>query len=121
MLPVKGSPENINTIVDYLKTKATGVTLDEAKATIDKSYLDGRKISSYVAWGLITNEDDVLKLTDLGRRMGRSSTDNQSDLFGEIILNIRAYRIAAEWIFHNDLSLAKNRGKAHAHAATCTV
>lgn len=105
MLPVKGSPEDVNTIVDYLKTKATGVALNEAKATIDRVHLDGRKISAYAAWGLITYEGNVLKLTDLGRRMGRASVDNRTDLFGEIILNTRAYRIAAEWIFHNSFEV----------------
>jgi len=96
-----GSSEDVNAIVDYLKTKATGVSLDEAKATIDPSHLDRRKISAYVAWDLITYEGNVLKLTEFGRRFGRASIDNRSDLFGEIILNSRAYRIAAEWIFHN--------------------
>ena len=102
MLPVMGSSEDVNAIVDYLKTKATGVSLGEAKATIAPSHLDDRKISAYVAWDLITYEGSVLKLTELGRRFGRASTDNRSDLFGEIILNSRAYRIAAEWIFHNN-------------------
>jgi predicted nucleotide-binding protein len=101
MLPVKGTPEDVKMIVDYLKTKATGVSLAEAKATIDPRHLDSRKMSSYATWGLIVHEEGILKLTNFGRRLGRASSGSRNELFGEIVRNVRAYRIAAEWIFHN--------------------
>jgi predicted nucleotide-binding protein len=101
MIPVMGSSEDVNKVVDYLKTKATGVTLAEAKATIDSQHLDHRKLSAYVLWGLIKEAGGRLELTEFGRQFGRASKETRTELFGEIIRNVRAYRIAVEWIFHS--------------------
>src|SRR5688572_420517 len=101
MIPVMGSPEDVNLVVNYLRTKATGVSIAEARATIDKQSLDNRKITAYKSWDLISENDGRLQLTEFGRRLGRASDETRVELFGEIILKQRAYRIATEWIFHN--------------------
>ncbi|MFD1953178.1 hypothetical protein ACFSL6_03050 [Paenibacillus thailandensis] len=40
-LPILTSEEDVLAIVEYLKTKATGATIEEAKAVMDKKLLDG--------------------------------------------------------------------------------
>ncbi|MHB8088519.1 MAG: hypothetical protein ACYDH2_09785, partial [Anaerolineaceae bacterium] len=101
MLPLKGSSEDVISVIDYLKTKAKGVSLVEAKATLDPELLDSRKIASYSVWGFVSYNEGMMKLTEFGRKFGRTSAENRFELFGEVVLSIRAYRIAAEWIFHN--------------------
>lgn len=100
MLPIMGAPEDVDAVVGYLKTKATGATMSEAKATIDSKYLDGRKLSAYESWGLVSQEGDRVKLTDRGRRMARRDPEDRACIYGEIIRSIKPYRLACEWIFH---------------------
>ena len=105
MLPVMTKIEDVLAVVAYLKTKATGATLNDAKATLPARVLDARKIAAYDAWGLVTKEGDRLRLTSRGRQLARASDEHRSSFFGEIILEVRAYRIAAEWIHHRKMSL----------------
>ena len=70
-LPIMTSEEDVNTIVEYLKTKATGASIEEAKAVIDKKYLDPRKITDYLAWGIVRKDGEKLKLDNLGREMAQ--------------------------------------------------
>lgn len=102
MLPIKTSPDDVVAVVDYLKTKATGATLADAKAAIEKRLLDHRKMSAYVAWGFVERDGDKLKVSDLGRRFARASADERMSMFADVIRRTRAYRIAAEWLFHQN-------------------
>ena len=105
MLPVMTSPDDALAVATYLNTKVTGASLHDAKATLDGRLLDGRKIAAYKAWGLITREADVLRLTLRGRQLARASADDQHAVFTEVVLAIRAYRIAAEWIHHGAMEV----------------
>lgn len=100
MLPVMTKPADASAVATYLNTKVTGASLQDAKATLDKRLLDGRKIAAYIAWGLVSRDEDKLRLTQLGRRLARASDGDQTAVFAEIILAIRAYRLAAEWIHY---------------------
>ena len=104
MLPIRTSAEDLASIIDYLKTKATGATIAEAKGAVDSKLLDGRKISAYVAWGFIEKDGERLKLTEPGRNFGRASDAGRKQLYGEAIRNIKAYHLAAEWFFHQKFS-----------------
>lgn len=116
MLPIKTLPQDVVGIVEYLKTKATGATVVEARATINKRLLDDRKLKSYDVWGFISRDGGRLKLTELGRRFGRSGPEQRSALFGEAIRGNRSYRLALEWIFHSNLqSVATADMAAHWH------
>ena len=66
MLPIKTAPSDASRIVDYLKTKATGATLAEAKVAVDKKLLDSRKINAFITWEFVTQslyENHVKRLT----------------------------------------------------------
>lgn len=105
MLPVMTKPDDAFTVASYLSTKITGATLQDAKATLESRLLDSRKISAYEAWGLVTRGTEVLRLTPRGRQLARDSADDQHRVFTEIILEIRAYRIAAEWMHHGTMDV----------------
>ncbi len=107
-LPILTSKHDVDTIVAYLKTKISGATINEAKAAVDKKYLDYRKISAYIAWGFVTKEADRLKLTERGREYSRASKERQKEIFQVIIRENRAYNIATEWIYHQKFEQVTN-------------
>ena len=98
-------PDDVLTVATYLNTKVTGATLDDAKATLPTRVLDSRKIGAYEAWGLITRQGDVLRLTARGRQFARGSADDQARVLIEVVMDVRAYRIAAEWIHHGAMEV----------------
>ena len=105
MLPVMTKPEDALTVATYLNTKVTGASLQDAKATLEARVLDSRKIAAYEAWGLLTREEDLIRLTTRGRQLARVSTDDPRSVFTQIVLGIRAYRIAAEWMHHGAMEV----------------
>ena len=52
-LPILTTADDARQLVAYLKNKATGATLQEAKAVVKQQIVDGRKVAAYQAWGLI--------------------------------------------------------------------
>ena len=105
MLPIMAKPEDALAVVGYLKTKATGATLGDAKATLPPNVLDSRKVAAYKAWGLIIQDSDRIRLTSRGRQLARASEEERGQVFGEVVLEIHAYQIGAEWIHHRDLEV----------------
>ena len=105
MLPVMTQPKDALTVATYLNTKVTGASLQDVKATLESRVSDSRKISAYEAWGIVTKEADMLRLTTRGRQLARASVDDQRRVFTEIILSIHAYRIAAEWMHHGAMEV----------------
>lgn len=101
-LPVKTTLEDIEALLGYLKRKALGVTLNEAKSVLEHRLLDGRKLSALEAWGLISREGDRLSLTRLGRR-GTRSEEDKAAMFRELLCSTRAYQTALEWANEQNL------------------
>jgi len=101
-LPVKTTLEDVEALLAYLKLKALGVPLKEARAVLDKKLLDGRKLSALEFWEIISREGDRLVLTQRGRKGARSDEDKVS-MFREILSSVRAYRTATEWAFQQGL------------------
>lgn len=102
-LPVKTTIDDVVAIVNYLKTKPTGVTVAEAKAVLDSKYLDGRKLKAYVAWDIAQADGDKYKLTDRGRRLARAP-EASAAVYREVVSSIPAYRSAIEWAYHQGFS-----------------
>ena len=105
MLPVMTKPEDALTVATYLNTKVTGVSLQDAKATLESRVLDSRKLAAYEAWGLLSREEDQIRLTTRGRQLARASADDSRSVFTQIVLSIRAYRIAVEWMHHGEMKV----------------
>lgn len=103
MLPIKTTLDDVSQIVDYLRNKPAGATLKEAKAVISAKPLDARKVKAYVAWGIVKEDGDKLRLDDLGWRLARKPEESQQ-VYGAIIDGIRPYRAAIEWAYHQKLA-----------------
>ena len=105
LLPIIASAEDTIQVASFLKTKATGCSIDDAKAVIDKKLLDGRKISAYTTWGFIIRDGDKLRLSDLGKQLSRITNNEYSDVFQRVLRSIDAYNSALEWIFYKTTEL----------------
>lgn len=106
-LPILTDVEDVKIVVDYLRTKPTGADLSEAKAILDKKFLDSRKMSAYQAWGFITREGARIKLSNRGWELARKTKDPEV-LFLEAVDSIVPYRSAIEWMFHRSLETVTN-------------
>src|SRR5277367_2075987 len=72
-LPVKTTADDIRAIAKYLKTKPAGATAAEVKA-VSKALSDGRKLSAFVGWGVVSRNDGVLTLTERSSASLRSTS-----------------------------------------------
>lgn len=99
-LPIKTNKEDIDEIVAYLKKKPVGITVDDAKATVDSRLLDGRKLNAYRTWGFVTDNGNKLILTPLGREYAQASEDDKRGIYANIIEDVNIYRLTTEWL-HN--------------------
>src|SRR3990170_2582787 len=106
-LPVLTTAEDVRKIVSYLKNKATGATLDEAKAALSRSILDGRKVSAYQIWGIISKEGERIKLTTRGWELARNPSI-EADVFRAAVDSIVPYRSALEWAYHQNFQAVTN-------------
>jgi hypothetical protein len=106
-LPILTTAEDVLSIIGYLKTKPTGATLSEAKAVVDKTLLDPRKITAYVTWGIIQKEGDRLKLATRGWELARNSK-TQPACFKEVLDSVPPYRSALEWALHQGFDQITN-------------
>ncbi|HET8523535.1 MAG TPA: hypothetical protein VFL82_09885, partial [Thermomicrobiales bacterium] len=104
VLPIKTSSEDVESLINYLKTKATGASIAEAKATLGTTLLDSRKLSAYEQWGFIIKEGDKLRLTTRGRDFSRASEESKRNIYKDVIRSIPPYRMAAEWLFHQHIT-----------------
>ena len=95
-LPVRTTVEDINAVCRYLASKPIGAKLSEARAVVDRKHLDGRKLSAMRFWKLVEDENDRMKLTDLGRRSIEDSGAFQSQVFREVIREIEPYKSIVE-------------------------
>lgn len=109
VLPILASSDDAIKVVQFLKTRATGCTIEDAKAVIDKKLLDSRKINAYIIWQLISKDGDKLKLTELGKRLARVGTSEYFEVFSNILSSIEPYHCALEWIFYQpDMNQVSN-------------
>lgn len=95
MLPIKTTEQDVDGITAYLKTKATGATQKEAKATIEARLLDSRKLTAYETWGFVTRDGERIKLTERGRQLSRvSGPEQKRAIYRSVVAGIRPYRLA---------------------------
>jgi len=100
--------EDVTVIVEYLKTKAGGVPLSEAKAVVAEKHLDGRKLAALQTWGFISRDGDRIKLTPEGRDFARMALVDRSRHMGTIIQRTTPYRTVTEWLYHAKMDSATN-------------
>jgi predicted nucleotide-binding protein len=98
-LPVKTTADDVRTITSYLRNKAAGATVDEAKAAIGSGALDGRKLAAYEFWGIVSRDGDRIKLTPRGWELARQP-ENEATVFRAVLDSIVPYRSALEWMHY---------------------
>lgn len=101
-LPIKTTVDDVVRIVDFLKTKPAGCTVQDAKTLLESKYLDGRKLKAYQDWGFVKDADGQLRLDDRGWALARRP-DEQTNIILEALDSIASYRAAIEWAYHQGL------------------
>lgn len=115
-LPIRTTTDDIEKICGYLNTKPTGATAAEAKAVLDKKVLDGRKLSALKLWGLIEDNGDRMKLTELGRLVARDQGARKAEALRAVVANIEPYRAQVERAVHrSEASVTATDVAAHLH------
>ncbi len=99
-LPIRTTPDDVNAICGYLVTKPTGATLAEAKAVVDKKFLDARKISTLKTWGLLEEADNKLKITETGRKIIRDSGAYRHEVLRDVVRSTGSYSAVVERVVH---------------------
>ena len=81
-LPILTTEEDVDNIVQYLKTKVMGVTITEAKPVLDaKKALDPRKVNAYITWGIIVKDGERIKLSPLGVELSKAAPEKKAAVF----------------------------------------
>lgn len=106
-LPILTSEEDVQKVVDYFKTKATGATIEEAKPILGK-FLDPRKLNGYITWKILKKEGDRYKLDEYGRQLSRTGLEGKKNTYSQIIRGIKAYHSCLEWAFHKNYDTITN-------------
>src|SRR6266478_3211189 len=99
-LPIRTTVEDVQALTGYLVTKPIGAMLAEAKAVVDASVLDGRKLNAMKAWDLIEENGGRLRLTERGRRGAKDKGAALSTILTEVIHMIPAYATIVERAAH---------------------
>lgn len=106
-LPYKTTTQDVIDLIDYLRTKPTGVTLDDAKKVIDTRLLDGRKMYAYKYWDIIEANSDKIILSDRGWKIARKPADRPV-IFREVIQKISAYFAVLEFAYYQNIENLSN-------------
>lgn len=99
-LPIRTTIDDVKALAAYLVTKPIGATPTEAKAIVDSSVLDGRKLNAMKAWGIIEENSGRLRLTDRGRRGAKDKGAAIATVLIEVIRSIPAYAAVVERAAH---------------------
>lgn len=117
-LPIRTTVADVIALCGYLATKPIGATSAEAKAVLDSSVLDGRKVNALKFWGLIEQNDDTgkMKLTDLGRALTKNKFAQQAEHIRTVIKRVPAYTAIVERAVHTkEYVITTNEVAAHWH------
>ncbi len=117
-LPIRTTMTDITSLCGYLNTKPIGATVAEAKAVIDSSVLDGRKLNALKHWGLIETDETSgkIKLTDSGRALAKNKFAAMSKQLRQSIRGVPAYMAIVERAAHSkEYTVAANEIAAHWH------
>ncbi len=106
-LPVLTTVDDVRDLVKFLKNKPMGASIKEAKSIVKKQVLDPRKVNAYEIWGLITRENDRMKLTEIGWSLARKPETEREVLQG-CVRQVRLYSYALEWAYNQDLESISN-------------
>src|SRR6266498_5636401 len=99
-LPIRTTMEDIEALTGYLVTKPIGATAAEARAVLDASVLDGRKVNAMKMWDLIEDNGGRLRLTEKGRRGAKEKGIELSGVLLEVVRSTPPYAAIVERAAH---------------------
>jgi predicted nucleotide-binding protein len=103
-LPLLTSPEDIRTLVKFLGRKPAGSSLKDTEAILGAELVDQRKLATCVRLGIITRDNEHLKLTpNIGRELSRLSESEFSTRLRDLLGSLPAYSACLEWAYENGL------------------
>lgn len=115
-LPIRTTLDDIQAVCAYLATKPIGATLAEAKVVVDKKRLDGRKINALKFWGLIEDDENKMKLTNLGRKCVKDSCAHRSEVLRKVVRQVPPYLGIVERAAHrHEETISATDVAAHWH------
>ncbi len=100
LLPFLGDPEDLGKVLQFLKTRPTGVTLSEAGRVLDKSLLDPRKFDFYDLLALFSRIDGRLRLNNDGLAFLDGTPTKREEIVRSRIRQFEPYHSLIEWAFH---------------------
>lgn len=99
-LPIRTTMQDIEALTGYLVTKPIGATAAEARAVLDASVLDGRKVNAMKAWDLIEENGGRLRLTERGRRGAKDKGAELASILMEVVRVVPPYAAIVERAAH---------------------
>lgn len=103
-LPLLATAADVRGVVQYLRKKPGGVTINEAVDAIKKQVFDPRKVLAYEALGLVERQGDRLKLSPLGHELGRK-LQPVAQVFRALLNGQPAYRDVLAWAARQDMDV----------------
>ncbi len=103
LIPILVTPGDVVRIVNYLRSKPTGVSADQAAAVLNE-VVDRRKLAAFQLWGLIKKEDGKIKLDERGWSLARGAKSIEM-VMREILEGQAAYHSALEWMYHQQIDI----------------
>lgn len=115
-LPFRATNDDIVTFCGFLQSKPTGATVTEAKAVLDATILDARKVSAYKTLGLVDDSTGKMRLTERGRAVAKDKGARRAAPLGAILAEVPAYRAIIDRAVHKgELTVTATEVGAHWH------
>lgn len=102
-IPTLATTDDVEALVEYLRTKPLGAKLTEAKATLPSKLLDSKRVNAYQHWGFISSTNDKLELTTMGRDFAQASTERRQEIFAKILRQEPIYYTTLELMYHRNI------------------
>lgn len=92
ILPLSTTPHDIRRVVQLLKKKPDGITLND----ISDGVFDPRKVAAYELLEIVVRSGKRVKLSSVGWELGRK-LEPETQIFRFILSGIEPYRLVLEW------------------------
>lgn len=103
-LPVLATAADVRGVVQYLRKKPDGVTINEAVDAIKKQVFDPRKVLAYEALGLVVRRGERLQLSAAGHELGRR-LQPVAQVFRTLLDGQEPYRAVLAWAARRGLDV----------------
>lgn len=110
-LPVSATSSDVREFARFMKLSPAGLPLLDVLNAQPRRIFGAQKLAAYEHWGIITRQNDWIKLTDLGKRLAEITT-SESRIFEEVILLIPNYLAVIEWIGQRNMTIITHQDAA---------